>query len=209
MAIIKSGTFALGEFSRISTGGFGVTPIDDSGRVLYKNPIASIFIRIPNARLTAAVAAGSLIWALRYNGANKLRLRAFRALASFDGTAAASTSEFQFVRISAANTTGGTAITPQVVSTTMVLPTVDARFNYAAALGVVGVTIDADYFAEWGVQRQVSANNNLDSPRAYTYPDAVIDLAAGEGIAIRLGVVAVIGDGLGGFLQFDEVATTD
>ena len=190
-------------------GGGNVVLYGADGKAIYKRPIFEGNIRVPNARLTAAVAAASLIWALRYNGANILRVKSGSLQASFDGTAAATTQQYQIVRISAANATGGTALQPVVTDTTYAIPSIDARFNYAAALGVAGVTIAAEFAAEWGVQRQVSASNQMLIANRQALYSSFLDLRAGEGMAIRLGVVAVVGDGLGGYLELQEYATTD
>src|SRR3990172_1354832 len=145
-----------------ASGGGNVVLYGADGKLIYKRPIFEGNIRVPNVRLTAAIAAGSLIWALRYNGANILRVKSGSLQASFDGTAAATTQEYQIVRFSAANTTGGTAaLQPVVTDTTYSIPSIDARYGVGAALGVVGVTIATEYAAEWGVQRQVSASNQL------------------------------------------------
>lgn len=179
------------------------------GKLVNKRPTFEGSIRVPCARLTAAVAAASLIWAMRYNGANILRVKSGSLQASFDGTAAATTSEYQIVRISAANPTGGTAIQPVATDTTYAIPSIDARFNYAAALTVAGVTIATEFAAEWGTQRQVSATNMLLIANRQALYSSFLDLRAGEGIAIRLGVVAVVGDALGGYFELQEYATTD
>lgn len=209
MAIIKNGV-AADDFKRQGAGGgHGVTLMTPAGFFPFKRPDNESNIRIPNQRLTAGIASGSLIWAMRYNGSLKLRVKSGFLLASFDGTAAATTQEYQLVRFSAANTTGGTQLQPVRSDTTGALPTVDARFNYAAALGVAGVTIETEFAAEWGVQRQVSANQNMPLPGRATSYSGFMDLRPGEGLAIRLGVTAVIGDSLGGHLELHEVPLTD
>lgn len=179
------------------------------GKLINKRPVFEGSIRVPNARLTAAVAAASLIWALRYNGAKILRVKAGSLTCGFDGTAAATTQEYQLVRISAANPTGGTAIQPVKTSEAMSIPSIDARFNYAAALSVTGVTIATEFAAEWGCQRQVSAGNTLLIANRQALYSSFLDLESGQGVAIRLGVVAVIGDSLGGYFELQEYETTD
>ena len=191
-------------------GGGNVVLYGSDGKLIYKRPIFEGNIRVPNVRLTAAIAAGSLIWAMRYNGTNILRVKSGSLQASFDGTAAATTQEYQIVRFSAANTTGGTAaIQPVVTDTTYSIPSIDARYGVAAALGVVGVTIATEFAAEWGVQRQVSASNQLLISNRQAVYSSFLDLRSGEGMAIRLGVVSVIGDGLGGYFELQEYLTTD
>jgi len=210
MALIKDGTGTEFKRNNAGTGGFEMTLLTETAALVFKKPIVDMNIRIPNQRLTAAVAAGSLIWAMRYNGSNKLRVKSGFLLASFDGTAAATTQGYQLVRFSGANTTGGTAIQPVRTDTSGgAIPSIDARFNYAAALGVTSVVLETEYPAEWGVQRQVSANQNMPLPGRNTSYSGFIDLRNGEGLAIRLSVAAVIGDSLGGHFELHEVGVND
>lgn len=209
MALIKDGTGTEFKRHNAGTGGYEVTLLGPDGKPVYKRPIFEGNIRVPNQRLTAAVAANSLIWAMRYNGANILRVKSACLGCGFDGTAAATTQEYQLVRISAANPTGGTPIQPVKTDTTYAIPSIDARFNYAAALSVAGVTIEAEFAVEWGCQRQVSAARTVLLPGRQALYSSFLDLRAGEGMAIRLGVVAVIGDSLGGHFELQEYATGD
>lgn len=179
------------------------------GKLIYKRPTYEANIAVPHLVLSAAVALNSLVWALRYNGTGILRVKSACLLAGFSGTAAVTTSCYRLVRISAANTTGGTALTPVLTDTTYTPLSIDARYNYGAALGVVGVTVGNDAIGEWGAQRQLAALQQLVlNSRAPLY-SSVVDLRAGEGIAIKLGIIAVIGDSLGGSLELQEYATTD
>ncbi len=193
-----------------TNGSGNVALYGPDGKVIYKRAAFTGLIRVPNQRLTAAIASGSLIWSFRYNGGAGVVLRVKSGILScgFDGIAASTTQEYQIVRISAANPTGGSTIQP-VKTIASTIPSIDARFNYAAALTVAGVTIDAEFAVEWGCARQLSAGNQLILPGRESLYGSFLDLLNGEGFAIRLGVTAVIGDSLGGYFELQEYATTD
>ena len=169
------------------------------------NTTVSYLLPIPYQRLTAAVAAGSKIWAMR-NGASKtMRIKRIYIGVSFDGSAASSTSCYQFMRFSGATPSGGTALTAVKKKTSLGATTMaDARYNYAAALTVTGITFETSFF-EIGCQRQVNANIEAYLVADQEGPDSIIELAPNEGLAINLYVAAVIGDGLGGYIEWEEV----
>lgn len=214
MALILFGTSAANQVYRVgTTGGVANTTVtgDAAGsQEVFSNPVRSYLMRIPAQQLTVALAAASTIWCIHAGNALTMRIKRLTLVAGFAGTAAATASEFQLIRWSAAsgtNMTTGTVIAATKKSSPMATSTIaDARFNYAAALGVVGVTFDADPFYEIGVQRQVSATVAVDTSSASVEQyQSVIALAPNEGIAIRLGQAAVIGDMIGGMIEWTEV----
>jgi hypothetical protein len=157
-------------------------------------------------RLSAALVAGATIWTMR-NGTNYLISirRIFLAL-GFSGTAAATTSSYQLYRFSGATPTGGIGLT--VVKRSSSYPStsvIDARFNYAASLGVAGVVFETA-FAACGVQRQVSATQLFDMDYSNVFGGDRINLrlAPNEGLAIKIDNTGVIGDTIGGFVDWNE-----
>lgn len=210
MAIIQNGVNEDDFKRQGAAGGYGVTAVTPAGFLVFKRPIFSdSWIRIPNARLTATVAANSLIWSMRYLGPNKLRVKSGMLLAGFDGVAVASTQEYNLVKFAGATPAGGTIIHPVKSDTAQPLPAVDARFNYAAALTVAGVLQDLDFNVSWGAQRRADGNQNVELNSRFTHYSAFFDLLTGEGMGIRLGVAAVVGDSLGGYFELQEVGIDD
>lgn len=204
MAVIKSGATADELTIDPTSKAARITLYDSAGNELHKEPNGSYLLRIPNARLTAAIAANSAIWTVRNGSSRTMRIKRISVSAKFDGTAAATTAQFQLQRFTTATPSGGTALTAVKKRTALGSSTIaDARFNYAAALTVTGVVFEEAFF-EWGVQRQVSAVSNHDLLAGLETQEALIELAPNEGLAIRLGVVAVIGDALGGYVEWDE-----
>jgi len=182
-----------------------VTQYKSDGAELFKTPTGSYFLPIPNQRLTAAIAVNSAIYAFR-NGASKvIKIKRIYLICGFDGTAAATTSCYQLQRFSAATPSGGTALTAIKKKTTLGASTiVDARYNYAAALTVTGITFETS-FVETGCARQVNAVQILQMCAGPETQESIIELQPNEGLAIRLGVAAVIGDNIGGYIEWEEV----
>ena len=212
MALILFGTSASGQVYRSgTTGGLASSLVtaDATSVNVHNNPAAAYMLRIPNNRFTAAIAGSNVIWGIHNGNSLTMRVRRVVVQAGFDGAAAATTSEFQLSRFSAAsgtNFTGGAAIGAVKRATSMNVSTfAAASFNYGAALGVAGITFDADQFLSWGVQRQVSANVALEMRSADPQYESIITLAPNEGLCIRCGVATVIGDSIGGMVEWTEV----
>ena len=203
MAVIKSGATADQLTIDPNSKASRVTEYDSSGVELYKTPTGSYLIPISMGRQTAAIAAGSYIWAFR-NGASKIiRLRRIVLITSFDGTAAASTQIYQLMRFGNATPSGGSAITIVKKKTTFGASTVaDARQNPAAALTIAGVVFETVGMC---IQqpRQLAPLQQLNIPLDQS--NNVYELQPNEGLAINLLVVGVIGDTIAGFMEFDEV----
>jgi len=209
MAQIKSGaTSDLWTIDPTSKAG-RVTLYDSSGNEVAKPPgTGSYILQIPNGRITAAIGAGSTLWAMR-NGATKtLSIRRVLLTIGFDGTGVATTSLFELVRFSTAAPTGGTAITANVVkkkNSYGASTLADARFNSGAALSVVSVVFEAA-FGMWGVPRGATGAVATVDARWRTGLESydTFNLAINEGIAIRCTVATVIGDSFKGMIEWDE-----
>ena len=215
MALILFGTSGAGQVFRVGTvGGLAstLTTADAAGaQEVFNNPVRSYMMRIPAQQLSAIIAAGSAIWGIHNGSSLTMRIKRISVLAGFAGTAAATASEFHMQRWSAAsgtNFTGGTQIVSATKkkSTMAVSTFADARFNYAAALGVVGATFDTDPFFAFGVQRQVSATVAFDLPAASIESyQSILELAPNEGLALRVNQATVVGDIVGGMIDWVEL----
>lgn len=161
---------------------------------------------IIHQRLSAALVAGATIWSMR-NGTNFLiSIRRILLTLGFSGAAATSTSAYQLYRFSGATPTGGNALT--VAKRNSAYPPtsiIDARFNYAASLGVAGVIFETA-FAATGVQRQLAATQlfDLDYSDVFGGDRINLRLAPGEGLAIKIDNTGVIGDTIGGIVDWNE-----
>lgn len=164
---------------------------------------AEYYLQIPSAQLTSALAADSVIFAMRNGTQTSIRIKQIYIRLGFSGTAAASTSSIQLRRFSAATPTGGTALYAVKKATSQGPPSLaDARYNYGAALTITSV-VQEEPFAVCGNARQLASQSMLDfKPTDNT--EHILELAPGEGLLFRLGVAAVVGDNLGGFIRWIE-----
>lgn len=159
-------------------------------------------------RQSAATAADSTIWAMRNLGANRtLYIRRLVLAVSFDGTAAATTSQYEVRRFRDATPTGGTALAVVKKNTTETASAVtDARF-VDTGLTVAGVTFDAPSITA-GAPRQVAAVGQF----VHEWPGMAAGQSSGafivtglDGLCIRNGVTAVVGDAVRGWIEWDEI----
>jgi hypothetical protein len=200
MAIITGGS--LSSEAQVVNGGLKIVEYDEDGNI--KNPVPDGAYMLPiGVRLSAAVAAGSKIWAMR-NGASKRMLISRILLRSgFDGTAATSSALYEFMRFADATPSGGTAISPVKKDTTYAASTLaDARYNGAAALTVTSVTFE-DAFLQHYSARQLNHVSALNLE--FDDMSRMIVLNPNEGLAIELNVVAVVGDTISGAIYWLEL----
>jgi len=178
--------------------GFEARPMPTGG---YMAPILA-------QAFSAAVVNGATIWAMRNGSTRVIVFRRIFLTLGFRGAAATSTSSYLLCRFAGATPTGGSGIT--IVKRNSANPptaVVDVRSNYAASLGVAGITFE-EGFANFGLQRQLNANQSID----LDYTEAFggdrymgnFRLLPGEGLAIKLENTAVIGDMIGGFVDWNE-----
>ena len=181
-----------------------VTLYRSDGSEISNIPTAYL-LPIPMLRLTAAIAAASKIWAMRNGTSKMMRIKRLALFVGFDGTAAATTSCYQLMRFAGATPSGGTALSAVKKKSSLGASTMmDARYNYGAALTVTGITFETSCL-EIGAQRQVNANNGMGLFADLEGPDSIIELAPNEGLAINLFVASVIGDSIGGYIEWEEI----
>lgn len=171
--------------------GFSTTPIATIP-LYYTLPIA--------IRQSANTAANNVVWAMRNHAASPkiIMIERINLAMSFDaGTPLFRTSlRYEFVRFSAAAPTGGTAISPIPMDSNAPATLVtDARF-LDTGLTTNGMSFE-NAIASVGCPASdgATATYNRDIP---------IKLAAGEGLAIRLNVAAIAGQGLFGEIIWSE-----
>lgn len=148
----------------------------------------------------SAVTAGLSIWSIFNTGVKSMYLTAADLTGLFAGTAAATRSLFDLVRISAAAPTGGTAIQSIRKNTAKPNPSgVDIRFA-PAGLTTTGVNFESDPLDLFPVINQLTASTVM----ARDWSKAPIILAPNQGLAIRTNGAVVVGAGLQGSVQWDE-----
>lgn len=162
-----------------------------------------------NIRQSAATTAGNVVWAMRnLSQYRALWVRRIDLNAMFDGAPATSTSVYRLLRFTTATPTAGTAITPVPINTRGASPApasivTDARFlDTGLTQGAMAYPEDA--FALVGAPRAVGAVAFLNREWGDFNETRRLVVPPGEGIAIRLGLDAVVGDTLQGNIEWFE-----
>lgn len=166
-------------------------------------PVATIplYYSLPiSIRQSAGTAAGTIVWSMRNNSLSPkiIMIERINLVMSFDaGTPLTRASlRYELVRFNTATPTGGTSISPTMMDSNAPATLVtDARFA-DTGLSVTGVVFE-NSFASIGCPASDGASSSYSR-------DIPIKLAAGEGLAIRLNVAAVVGQGLFGEIIWSE-----
>lgn len=181
-----------------------VTLYDSEGNECQKPPSGSYLLPI-NIRHTAATTANSVVWAVR-NGTTKiLAIRRISVAMGFDGTAAAATCRYGIQRFTTATPTGGSVLTAIKKRTTYSASTIADARTVDTGLTLGAMAFEADMMS-WGLPVSLTGGSVV---RDYVFEQAgerfdSLELAANEGICIRLNQAAVIGLSLTGFMSWDE-----
>lgn len=208
MALIQSGATADLLTVDPTSKAARVTLYDNAGNEVLKPPTGAYVLPV-SVTQSAATAANSTVWAMRYvTGSLTAKIRRIRLAVGFNGTAAAATSvAYHLCRFSTATPTGGTAIGVIKKRNSYAGSVVtDARF-LDTGLTVAGVVFETP-FAQMSIPVSVTGVIN---PWEVDFVDVgdrfdEFALVAGEGLAIRLDVVAVAGQIISGYVEWDEVA---
>lgn len=203
MALIRSGATSDELTVDPTSKAARVTLYDSTGTKLFHEGADRYILRIP--RMTGGTpAAGSTILAFRNLGAKKVRIRKIGICSSFAGTAAATTQSYQLARFATATPTGGTALTVVKKRSSAAATTVtDARFGGATqtALTVTGVVFETP-FAHVLCPRQNGYAMWADFD--FINKEEAFEIDVNEGFAIQIELVAVAGDSISGFIEWDE-----
>lgn len=166
-------------------------------------PVATIplYYSLPvNIRQSAATSAGNVVWTMQNSSLSPkiVIIENISLVMSFDaGTPLTRASlRYEFVRFNTATPTGGTQITPTMMDSNSPATVVtDARF-LDTGLTTTGIVFE-NAFSSVGCP----ASDGSNTIYSRTLP---IKLAAGEGLAIRLNVASVTGQGLFGEIIWSE-----
>lgn len=184
---------------------------DDSANNIYPTqPTGSYAAAIPNIRQTGTDAAASVIWAMRNPLASSktVAIRRISGILSFDGTAAAGVGVgYEFCRFSGGDPSTGTTLQRlKKRSSYAASQILDANAQYkVTALTMTSVTVDTAFAS---IKIPISVTNGA-CPFDFRFVNAGLayepfELAAGEGLCIRLLVAAVVGQSLNGCVEWDE-----
>lgn len=166
-------------------------------------------------RQTAATVAGKAVWAMRNLGKYPLYVRRLYWGACFDGTPAASQSAYFLQHISVATPSGGTnmVVAAKNPADTSVPTALVSMVTYAQFLdtgltdaGVVYGIPAGGVLSTVGCQRQVASAIAFDIDYETSNSRRLDSLIVPPlfGLAITLGLVAVIGDGIRGQIDWEE-----
>jgi hypothetical protein len=122
--------------------------------------------------------------------------------AAFDGTAAATTQRYYLCRFRAATPTGGTLLNQVKMATSMDNGQNNDIREALAGLTVTGVAFDTEWLG-FNCQRQVSATQPLEFVANNAKDAFIIDV--NDGLCIRLGAAAVVGESLVGNIEWGEM----
>lgn len=204
MAILRSGATADELTIDPTSNAARATGYDSAGTELLPPP-TGVYMLPFGIRYSAALAAAGKVWAMRNGSTKTVYITRIQLSASFDGTGAATTVIYQFMRFSTATPTGGNAQT--VIKKNSSYPAsaiADARLTTGAALLTVTSVVFESPFADLGCQHQIGGNSILDLNFG-EHPSRCFVLGANEGLAINLLTATVIGDAMSGVIEWYEL----
>jgi hypothetical protein len=186
------------------------TLYDYNGREVVLTPTVGSFVTQVLIRQTAATAATANQWQMfNSSTATLVRIRAIRLVFIFDGTSpGAQGRNYHIFRTSGVAPTAGTAILPTKKRTADAASVCDVRF-LDTGLTVTGNTRNGD--------EMFRMNLTLDATgryQAFFFPrefplrrlTSAIELRPGEGLGIFNTDATVIGQGICGYVEWDETA---
>lgn len=173
---------------------------DQDGNPVIAAPNSVYSVAI-DMRLTAAIAAGNVVWAMTNTGTENVYIRKIFGQTGFAGTAAATASQWTVRRITGGTPTGGTAVNPAPFDSTYPVSSVgDIRYIVNAGL-TMGSAVAGDPLAAFMCGRQL--NVGYSDVLEFEGFDRIL-LAPGEGLVLYLDVVSVIGDFFAGAIEWEE-----
>lgn len=209
MSIIQSGS-GVGELKVDTSKAARVSLYDSSGNEINPTPTGTYYAGI-DLTLPAAMSANVYMWAIRAGSNRTMYIKKIQGVLAFAGTASAATdAHIAFYRYSG----GGFPTTNSEVFITKRHPddptsdTQEAVYNESSSgLGTLSGTAESNAMIELMIPRSVTG---LSAPFRYNFrvpgeSFSDIELAPGEGLAIRVGSAGVPGGTLiNGSIEWDE-----
>lgn len=188
------GTLAVKASSRAAR----VTPVFDDGTEHNPKKDGNYFARLDLVPTT--LTAGTVYFSMRNNGTTKATIKKLLALMNFSGAVVATRSVYEIVRFSGANMTGGSAVQAVKGSNTTDANSVVTDLRFApAGLTTTGVTFETNAIAVISHANQLTADTTAEMNF-----EEELELAPGEGLAIRASTAVVAGTALQGMLFWAE-----
>jgi hypothetical protein len=167
---------------------------------------AGVYMTPISMRHVAADVAGNIVFAIRNGGTRLLVVRRILIVASFDGTAAATHSEYQLAEFTGITAdAGGVAQTPAKKRGSWPASTVTS-VRGGGLLTLTGAVLGRT-FAAFGAPRNTAGSTShflLDESNPDPYGGIEIDAGAGNALGIRLNQAANIGDTLRGWIEWEK-----
>lgn len=186
--------------------------LDSGSGVVYPTTPTGAYLANISIRHTVADAAASAVFAMRnpVGSGKTAAIRSIRGRMIFDGTAvAAANCGYEFIRFSAGDPTTGTTV-PRIKKRNSYAVSVIADANAQQKSGVLTMTSVVYEAGPFAVVRLPAAVTNGVSTFDIVFAQAGVayepfELAAGEGLAIRLhSTAAIVGLGITGAVEWDE-----
>ncbi len=206
MAVIKSGASADTLTIDATSKAARMTLYGPDG-IAVRPTIQGAYMAPINMRFTGTTAANSTVWALRNGATYSTYIRRIFLMAGFDGTAAGSTSQYELRRFNTATPSGGASVTAIKKDTAFGGSTLaDLRQDTTGAALTVTSLVFETAFASAGVARGATGGTSQIMLDFTTSPETrpFFVLAPNEGLCIRNSIVAVVGDSLSGFVEWEE-----
>ena len=158
-------------------------------------------------RHTGTTAAGEPVWAMSLKDASDRIVHVTRVylMISFDGTAATSTSAWVLERFDTAIMTGGVSMTPTAVSSGAGAAHVADVRDILAGTGLTDTGVaNLEELAIFGIPRTPTGQAAIFDMKDVCYLRNLGGDLDGEGLSITLDDTAVVGDGLRGYVEWEE-----
>lgn len=182
------------------------TLYNSAGTELIVAPTGSYGTNI-SVRQTGTTAANAVVWSMRNGGTKTVQIRRIKVVRCFDGTAAATTTaRYTIQRFTAATPTGGNAQLIGKKRTSYPTSTVVDVRSLDTGLTTTSVVFDNIDLAILALPLSVTGTVAPDDIvfEGVLENFAWLELAANEGLCIRLNQTAVIGQGIYGGIFWDE-----
>ena len=159
-------------------------------------------------RHTGTTAAGEPVWAMRLkdDATVQVEITKIQLYVSFDGTVATTHAAYTIERYDTFTMTGGVQIVPSPVAKAgTAIQVTDVR-DILAGTGLVDTSVaNIEELAIVGLPRSATGHGQMfEFGPQFCYLRNLGNVQQGQGLAIVLDNTAVVGDGLNGYVEWEE-----